>query len=114
MKNQLVAIGICLGLGIGSAIAPALSQPQRPPQGQSDQGQQQQQKKQQTCTVTDPTGTPLNVRKSPNGRVIGAVENGSNVRIVGSSKDNKGRPWAKIRGDSGATGWILREFVSCY
>jgi uncharacterized protein YgiM (DUF1202 family) len=111
MKNQLIAIGICFGLSLGSAIAPVLSQPQRPSQGQQ-QPQSQQQK--QTCTVTDPTGTPLNVRKSPNGRVIGAVENGSNVRIVGSSKDNKGRPWAKIRGDSGATGWILREFVSCY
>jgi uncharacterized protein YgiM (DUF1202 family) len=106
MKNQLVAIGICVGLSLGSAIAPALSQPQRP-----SQGQQPQQK--QTCTVTDPTGTPLNVRKSPNGRVVGAVENGSSVRIIGSSKDGKGRPWAKIKGDSGATGWILREFVSC-
>ncbi len=102
MKNQLVAIGICFGLGIGSA--PAWSQPQQPAQGQQ----------QQTCTITDPTGTPLNVRKSPNGRVIGTLENGSNVRIVGSARDKKGRPWAKIRGDSGATGWISREFVSCY
>jgi uncharacterized protein YgiM (DUF1202 family) len=104
MKNQLVAIGICCGLSLGSAITPALSQPQRPSQNQQQQ---------QVCTVTDPTGTPLNVRKSPNGRVVGTVENGSNVRIVGSSQDRKGRPWAKIRGDSGATGWILRDFVSC-
>jgi hypothetical protein len=26
------------------------------------------------CEVTDPTGTPLNVRISPNGQIIGTVE----------------------------------------
>ena len=29
------------------------------------------------CKVTDPTGTPLNVRDGPNGKVIGTLANGA-------------------------------------
>jgi uncharacterized protein YgiM (DUF1202 family) len=95
MKNKLVGLflGSCLSLNITSFSAPALAA---------------------TCAVTDPTGTALNVRKSPNGKVIGSIDNDKNVRIIAVSTDKKGRAWAKIRGDSGATGWVLREFVSCY
>ena len=34
------------------------------------------------CKVTDPTGTPLNVRDGPNGKVIGTLANGALVAIV--------------------------------
>ena len=38
------------------------------------------------CKVTDPTGTPLNVRDSPNGKIVGTLANGVLVAIV-ESKD---------------------------
>ena len=36
------------------------------------------------CKVTDPTGTPLNVRQSPNGKIIGTLANGD-VRASSSN-----------------------------
>lgn len=71
---------------------------------------------QNRCAVTDPTGTPLNIRETPNGEIIGRVSNGAGVRVVNSSFDERGRPWVLIRprGSSQVVGWVYREFVSCY
>lgn len=71
---------------------------------------------QNRCAVTDPTGTPLNIRETPNGEIIGRVTNGAGVRVVNSSFDERGRPWVLIppRGSSQVAGWVYREFVSCY
>ena len=78
------------------------------------------------CAVTDPTGTPLNIRETPNGEIIGRVTNGAGVRVVNTSFDERGRPWVLIRprgagvleaarsGTSQVVGWVYREFVSCY
>jgi hypothetical protein len=70
------------------------------------------------CKVTDPTGTPLNVRDQPNGRVINALKNGREVNIEAITNDSKGRPWAKVggyyKGEYRIWGWVLREFISCY
>lgn len=70
------------------------------------------------CKVTDPTGTPLNVRDQPNGRVINALKNGREVNIEAITNDTKGRPWAKVsgyyKGEYRIWGWVLREFISCY
>lgn len=70
------------------------------------------------CKITDPTGTPLNVRDQPNGRVINAVKNGREVNIEAITNDSKGRPWAKVggyyKGEYRIWGWVLREFISCY
>ncbi|MBD2181133.1 SH3 domain-containing protein [Planktothrix sp. FACHB-1355] len=70
------------------------------------------------CQVTDPTGTPLNVRDRPNGRIINTLRNGREVYIQEISYDNKGRPWAKIggyyNGQYRVWGWVIREFISCY
>jgi hypothetical protein len=38
-------------------------------------------KAERVCQVTDPTGTPLNVRDRPNGRIINALRNGREVYI---------------------------------
>ena len=67
------------------------------------------------CTVTDPTGTPLNVRQWPNGPIVGALHNGAAVRRLQTERDDRGRPWSYVvpRG-AGQPGWIFREFVSCY
>jgi hypothetical protein len=71
---------------------------------------------QNRCAVTDPTGTPLNIRETPNGDIIGRVTNGVGVRVVNSTFDERGRPWLLIRprGTSQVVGWVYREFVSCY
>lgn len=68
------------------------------------------------CMVSDPTGTALNVRSSPQGQVIGTIGNGRYVRVTDVTQDYKGQPWAYIVGwESGrAIGWVFREFVSCY
>ena len=66
-----------------------------------------------TCMVSDPTGTPLNVRRYPNGPVIGQLRNGRIVIIRGTSRDDRGRPWARLFSSDGEIGWIFREYVSC-
>ncbi|MTJ10354.1 MULTISPECIES: SH3 domain-containing protein [unclassified Anabaena] len=75
-------------------------------------------KAEEVCKVTDPTGTPLNVRDVPNGRIINQLKNGKEVYIIEIIYDNKRRPWAKISGYHNGKyrvwGWVFREFVSCY
>lgn len=69
-----------------------------------------------SCRVTDPTGTPLNVRAAPDGEIDGTVPNGELVRVVMTDRDKRGRVWAlveRIR-DNQALGWVYREFISCY
>lgn len=72
----------------------------------------------EVCKVTDPTGTPLNVRATPNGRIVGIVKNDVEVFIEEISNDDKGRPWARIstksNGKKRVLGWVIREFISCY
>jgi hypothetical protein len=73
-------------------------------------------KAQQRCVVTDPTGTPLNIRSRPNGAVIGRMGNGVQVAILAYTADDRGRPWAlvRLRGGDIIEGWVFREFVTCY
>ncbi len=72
----------------------------------------------QRCKVTDPTGTPLNIRASPNGRIVGKIRNGTVVYIEKYSSDNRGREWVRIGVYRGRNyvilGWVFREFISCY
>ncbi|MBW4681038.1 MAG: SH3 domain-containing protein [Microcoleus vaginatus WJT46-NPBG5] len=75
-------------------------------------------KAERVCKVTDPTGTPLNVRNRPNGEVIATLPNGVRVYIEESVTDDQGRPWVKVGRDSEegyySWGWVIREFISCY
>lgn len=66
--------------------------------------------------MTDPTGTPLNVRKSPNGKIIGTLANGTFVIIVESKNAANGKPWVKVQHaeTKKPIGWVFREFVSCF
>jgi hypothetical protein len=72
----------------------------------------------QRCKITDPTGTPLNVRSSPNGRILRKIANGAVVFIEDTTYDSKNRAWAKIsipvRNGRRILGWVFREFISCY
>lgn len=75
-------------------------------------------KAERVCQVTDPTGTPLNVRDQPNGEVINTLGNGTEVYIEESVYDSQGRSWVKVgsyyNGQYVVWGWVFREFISCY
>lgn len=70
------------------------------------------------CKVTDPTGTPLNVRDEPNGKVINKLRNEREVYITETAYDYRNRPWVYLegyyQGDYRQWGCAIREFVSCY
>ncbi len=68
------------------------------------------------CKVTDPTGTPLNVRAKPNGKITGTLANGTLVAIVESAADANGKPWVRVEAytTKKPIGWVFREFVSCF
>jgi hypothetical protein len=68
------------------------------------------------CKVTDPTGTPLNVRESPNGKVIGTLPNGTLVSVVELKNAANGKQWVNVQhyATKQPIGWIFREFVSCF
>lgn len=67
------------------------------------------------CIVGDPTGTPLNVRASPNGPIRGALNNMTTVRLLDSVTDDRGRRWALVEPlEGGKTGWVFRNYVKCY
>jgi hypothetical protein len=71
---------------------------------------------QQRCRIMDPTGTPLNVREQPGGRVVGQLANGRLVSAAEQVRDANGRLWVFVHdlqsGDP--IGWVFREFVSCF
>jgi hypothetical protein len=71
-----------------------------------------------TCQVTDPTGTPLNARLQPNGKIVNRIRNGRTVYVQSTARDDEGKPWVlvaiKNQGNYKILGYVLREFVSCY
>jgi hypothetical protein len=71
---------------------------------------------QSRCRVTDPTGTPLNLRAAPNGPIVGALPNGLLVSIVDQQTEANGKAWAFITrfDDHLPLGWVFREFLSCF
>jgi hypothetical protein len=66
------------------------------------------------CTVSDPTGTPLNVRSRPNGPKIGALHNQAHVLVFDLVVDIRSRRWAKIVPmHEGRAGWVFRDYLTC-
>jgi S1-C subfamily serine protease len=67
------------------------------------------------CRVSDPTPTPLNVRTSPNGRILGTLENGLVVKILDETTDQNGSSWNYIaRADDGMPiGWVYGTYLDC-
>ena len=68
---------------------------------------------QEICRVSDPTGTPLNIRETPNGQIVGNLTNGMVVSVLATvvSKDNK--KWTHIGRDGIPIGWVFRDYVDC-
>jgi hypothetical protein len=66
-----------------------------------------------SCMVSDPTGTPLNVRDAPNGKVVGTLKNGSFV-VMRDTVDVRGKRWAELQSTRpGGSVYVYREYVSC-
>jgi hypothetical protein len=67
------------------------------------------------CRVADPTPTPLNVRTSPDGRVVGALENGMLVSVLERKTDRRGQAWVYVGNaeDRMPIGWVFRDYVDC-
>lgn len=71
------------------------------------------------CTVEDPTGTPLNIRLSPNGPVVGSAENGTELAFI-EHRDVDGKLWALVeRFEDGALmadfegAWVFGAYLDC-
>jgi uncharacterized protein YraI len=69
---------------------------------------------QERCIVSDPTGTQLNVRTSPDGARAGntTLPNGLPVFILNTSSDGL---WAQVAysADSRPIGWVYRPYLRC-
>jgi S1-C subfamily serine protease len=67
------------------------------------------------CRVADPSGTPLNVRATPNGNIVGTLINGVLVSILDGASDKKGKSWAYVGEYESRTpiGWVYRDFIDC-
>jgi uncharacterized protein YraI len=69
---------------------------------------------QDRCTVSDRTGTQLNVRTSPDGPRAGntTLPNGLPVFILSTSSDGL---WAQVAysADSRPIGWVYRPYLRC-
>jgi Bacterial SH3 domain len=66
------------------------------------------------CVIADPTSTPLNLRTSPNGKVIGTVPNGDRAKVLDQATDRSGEKWVYISDGSGQPlGWVFRRYLVC-
>jgi hypothetical protein len=104
-KLTTLTIAISAAIGLCAGVLPAQAQADGIPSGKA-------------CRVTDPTGTPLNARLQPNGKIVNRIRNGRTVYAQSISTDNEGKPWVlvaiKNQGNYKILGYVLREFVSCY
>lgn len=62
------------------------------------------------CVVADPTGTPLNYRLSPGGKVGGTLPNGLTV-VMTDSEEGKWVQVALFRGDY--IGYVYKDYLNC-
>lgn len=69
------------------------------------------------CIVSDPTGTPLNVRSFPQGEIINRLKNGREVYIQSEDSDSNGKNWASVsgyyKGNWRDWGWVFRPYLNC-
>ena len=65
-----------------------------------------------TCTVVDPTGTPLNIRDFPDSEhssINATLPNGTGTNLYGLSLDNN---WAFVASRT-IYGWAWMEYLDC-
>lgn len=64
------------------------------------------------CTVVDPTGTPLNVRAGPNGKILSTLRRGEKVEFI-EHKESAGKRWALVASYAEASGWVFGAYLKC-
>jgi hypothetical protein len=66
------------------------------------------------CHVSDPTGTPLNVRAVPKGTIVSTLNNAAVLVVLSQMADN-GKRWAYIGTgkEELPAGWVFQEFLTC-
>lgn len=64
------------------------------------------------CTVADPTGTPLNVRAVPDGKVIASLPNGTEVDVIEHREDGDGH-WALVAPYETSWGIVYADYLKC-
>lgn len=64
------------------------------------------------CLVDDPTGTPLNVRSSPNGNILMTLGNGERVEVIDEMMIGAKR-WLFISRQGERLGWAFGSFIVC-
>ena len=67
-----------------------------------------------SCVIDDPTPTPLNLRATPSGQVVGTVINGTRAVLNSVKYDVHGKGWADIITiGGGQRGWVYRAYIKC-
>ena len=64
------------------------------------------------CTVVDPTGTPLNVREGPNGKILSTMRKGDKVEII-EHKEQNGKKWALVAKYAESWGYVFADYLKC-
>lgn len=67
---------------------------------------------QAACSVADPTGTPLNLRETPNGDIIGTLPNGLIVEVLEEQRFGS-KIWLRVAVDAAPRGWVFGAYVRC-
>ena len=69
------------------------------------------------CVVSDAEDTAVNVRSSPNGKVINRLKNGRAVSVTFTATDSQERPWHFVEGWHNGRhrkwGYVFGELVDC-
>lgn len=64
------------------------------------------------CVVKGNNSTPLRVRSSPGGGIIGSLKVGADIQAYDLVQDRNGENWTKIK-FQGGTGYVSTQFISC-
>lgn len=76
------------------------------------------------CKATHPSGAPLTIRQTVNGKVVAQIKNATPISISNYSADEQGRVWAYVhwqgqplaeekRQGLQNEGWISRDNANC-
>jgi hypothetical protein len=66
------------------------------------------------CRVTDPTGTPLNVRATPNGVIENQLYNNYQVKPLRFATAANEKTWAYVSNTAGqGIGWVFFPYLTC-
>lgn len=68
------------------------------------------------CIVNDTSGTPLNVRATPGGKIVSKLKNGTKVIVVNAA-DGDGPGWSQVsvlrKGKRVILGWVSSRYLNC-